>query len=149
MVQMNEAERDNFFNNVNTAAKKAIWSALATVADGEPRVRVVHPTWEGDVLWFATGAATPKALQIEAQPIVDVQFQVAPPEFTHLLVRGTASIHSDQQTKDHVWDVLDYELADFWPDGAASKDYVAVKIVPHRVELSQMFGTVDKQVWRA
>ena len=148
MAIISSSEKKEFFEQVNAAAKKAIWSAVATVADGEPRVRMVHPTWEGDVLWFATGPTSPKALQIQAQPVVDVQFQVAPPDFIHLLVRGQASIHADQETKHHVWDVLDYELADFWPEGSESSDFVAIKIIPDRVELSEMFGTTNKRVWR-
>ncbi|WP_101758065.1 pyridoxamine 5'-phosphate oxidase family protein [Oceanicoccus sp. KOV_DT_Chl] len=149
MGVVTEKEKEEFFIQVNAAAKQAIWSALATVEDGEPRVRMVHPTWEGDTLWFATGPTTPKALQIAAQPIVDVQFQVAPPDFIHLLVRGKASIFSDQATKDHAWNVIDYDLAQFWPDGPSSKDFVAIKIEPFRVELSEMFGTGNKRVWRA
>lgn len=147
MVKINEAEKEAFFKDVNEAAKKAIWSALATCANGEPRVRMIHPTWEGDVLWFATGPTTPKALQIIAQPIVDIQFQVAPPDFVHLLVRGKATIHSDQTTKDHAWEAIDYDLTQFWTDGPSSDQYVAVKIEPDRVELSEMFGVTNKRVW--
>ena len=148
MSLVKDSEKSTFFDDVDAAAKKAIWSAIATVADGEPRVRMVHPTWEGDVLWFATGPTTPKALQIDAQPVVDMQFQVAPPDFIHLLVRGSATIHADQETKQHAWDVIDYDLAQFWPEGVTSKEFVAIKIIPDRVELSEMFGTVNKRVWR-
>lgn len=51
---------------------------------------------------------------------VGIQFQVAPDDFVHLMVRGTAEVLNDQPTKDRVWDVLDYDLAQFWPDGPAS-----------------------------
>jgi len=146
-MRVGPQQKAAFFADVNTAAKQAIWCALATVADGEPRVRMVHPTWEGDVLWLATGTNTPKAQQIAAQPMVDVQFQVAPPDFIHLLVRGRASLHEDDATRQHCWDVLDYDLLQFWPDGPASAAFLAVKIIPERVELSAMFGTVNKRVW--
>ncbi|ARN75684.1 pyridoxamine 5'-phosphate oxidase family protein [Oceanicoccus sagamiensis] len=147
MTTVIESEKDAFFEDVNAAAKKAIWSALATVKDGEPRVRMVHPTWEGDVLWFATGPETAKAKQIAQQPMIDIQFQVAPPEFVHLMARGKATIYSDQETKNHAWEVIDYDLAQFWSDGPTSPEFVAIKLVPDRVELSEMFGTVNKRVW--
>ena len=147
MTRVSDTEKDAFFEDVNAAAKKAIWSALATVSNGEPRVRMVHPTWEGDALWFATGPNTAKAKQIALQPMVDVQFQVSPPEFVHIMARGKATIYADQATKNHAWEVIDYDLAQFWADGPTSPEFVAIKLVPDRVELSEMFGSVNKRVW--
>ena len=70
--------------------QKAVWCAIATVDGDQPRVRIVHPTWDGDVLWFATGPVS-KAEQLRANPHVDIQFQVAPPDFVHVMVRGKAN----------------------------------------------------------
>ena len=72
MTAVSPADKDAFFSDVEAAAKKAIWCALATVDGNAPRVRMVHPTWEGDVLWVATGPTTPKATQIQANGEVDV-----------------------------------------------------------------------------
>lgn len=149
MTTIDINQKDAFFRDVKAAAKKAIWCALATVADNEARVRMVHPTWEGDILWIATGPETPKAREIQKNSSVDIQFQVAPDDFVHLLVRGTATIVTDQTTKERIWDVMDYDLAQFWPGGAASPEYCVIKVQPSRVELSEMFGTVNKRVWRA
>lgn len=148
---------DAFFREVDAASKHAIWCALATVAHDGPRVRIVHPTWELDgrtegqppPLWLATGTATPKARQIAQHPGVDVQFQVAPPDFVHVLVRGTAELIDDPGEKKRVWDVIDYDLSQFWPGGPEDAGYVPVKITPTRVELSKMFGSVDQRIWRA
>jgi general stress protein 26 len=149
MAYVTEAEKAGFFEAVDAASKKAIWCAVASVdAHGAPRVRIVHPTWEGDVLWFATGATSPKARQIAADPRVDVQFLVAPPDFVHILCRGRAEIVTDPGEKKRVWDVIDYDLSQFWPGGPDDPSYAPVKIVPERVELSKMFGMVDKRVWR-
>lgn len=148
MSAVSPSDKDAFFTDVEAAAKKAIWCALATVAGNEPRVRMVHPTWEGDVLWIATGPETAKAREIGLNPAVDVQFQVAPDNFVHLMVRGTATVLTDQSTRARIWDVMDYDLAQFWPDGAGSNAYCVIKIVPSRVELSEMFGTVKKRVWK-
>lgn len=51
MTLITGQDKDAFCRDVEAAAKKAIWCALATVTDNnEARVRMVHPTWEGDVL---------------------------------------------------------------------------------------------------
>jgi general stress protein 26 len=149
MALISLEEKDAFFKDVEAAAKKAIWCALATVEGGAPRVRMVHPTWEGDVLWIATGPETPKAKQIRANEAVEIQFQVAPDDFIHLLVRGKASVLTDQATKDRIWDVIDYDLAQFWPGGSKDPGYCVVKVIPERVELSELFGSQNKRVWKA
>jgi general stress protein 26 len=150
MTSIANQDRDAFFRDVEAAAKKAIWCALATVNErNEPRVRIVHPTWEGDILWIATGPQTAKAREIAHNSGVDIQFQVAPDDFVHLLVRGVASVLTDQPTKSRVWDVMDYDLAQFWPNGPTSPDYCVIRVAPSRVELSYMFGTANKRVWQA
>lgn len=148
MTAVSEAEKAKFFEQVDQASRKAVWCALASVEDGAPRVRLVHPTWEGDVLWFATAPGSPKARQLRANPAVDLQYQVSPPDFVHVLVRGRAELCCDDAIRRRVWDVLDYDLSAFWPGGPTDPNYVAVRIVPERVELSKMFGSQDKRVWR-
>ena len=149
MSYVSAADKESFFRDVDAYARKATWCALATVTGAEPRVRMVHPTWEGDVLWLATGNETLKAKQMAENPAVDIQFQVSPPEFIHLMVRGRASLVHDDETREHVWNnVMDYDLAQFFPDGPASPGYVAIRVDPVRVELSEMFGMANKRVWR-
>ena len=67
------AEREAFFADVDTACKKAIWCALATVtttaAGAQPRVRIVHPTWEGDTLWGRDRAPVPEGVAGARQPL--------------------------------------------------------------------------------
>ena len=149
MSAMTAEEREAFFRDVDEASQKAIWCAVATVANGEPRVRMVHPTWEGETLWFATGARSPKVRQLAANPVVDIQYQVGPPTFTHILVRGTAEVVSDPNEKKRVWDVIDYDLSQFWSGGPEDAGYAPIKITPARVELSGMFGSANKRVYRA
>ena len=148
MASVRVEDKDSFFAAIDEASKKAVWCALATVDGAQARVRVVHPTWEGDVLWFATGTGSPKARQIAANPSVDVQFQVAPPDFVHVMVRGSAEIIEDAAEKKRVWDVIDYDLSQFWSGGPDDSNYTLVKVRPERVELSKMFGSQDKRVWR-
>ena len=148
MSKVSPDERQTFFSDVAEASQKAIWCALASVQDGRPRVRMVHPTWEGETLWFATGVDSPKVRQLEKTPDVDVQFQVAPPDFVHVLVRGKGEIVTDESEKKRVWDVIDYDLSQFWSGGPTDPGYALVRIEPDRVELSKMFGSMEKRVWR-
>ncbi len=149
MSRIDERDADPFFLDVEAASKKAVWCSVATVAGDEPRVRIVHPTWEGRVLWFATGTQSPKHRQLEKNPAVDIQFQVAPPDFVHVLVRGRAEIVTDASEKKRVWEVIDYDLTAFWPGGPGDPGFTLVKVLPVRVELSKMFGAQEKRVWRS
>jgi general stress protein 26 len=45
--------------------------------------------------------------------------------------------------------VLDYDLSQFWSGGSEDPGYAPIKITPARVELSGMFGSTDKRVYRA
>jgi len=143
------AAADAFFADVEAASRKAIWCALATVAGTQPRVRMVHPTWDGRVLWLATGPDSPKARQMTDNPFVDVQFQVAPPDFIHIMVRGRAELCRDPVDRQRAWSVIDYDLTQFGSTGPEDPNFLPVRIVPQRVELSEMFGSRNRRVWRA
>ena len=149
MTKVSDSDKDDFFVDVNKACKKAVWCAIATVAGDAPRVRIVHPTWEGDVLWFATGPTSPKADQLRENLNVDVQYQVAPPDFIHVMVRGRAELIMDEATKKHAWDAIDYDLTQFGSTGPEDSNFLPVRITPTRVELSEMFGSMNMRVWRA
>lgn len=112
----------------------------------EPRVRIVHPTWDGEVLWVATGPQTPKARQLRKNPNVDIQYQVAPPEFVHVLVRGTAELVQDRAAKQRAWGAIDYDLTQFGSTGPADPNSQPVKITPTRMEISEMFGSTNKRI---
>ena len=45
MANVDPGKEDEFFMEVDAAAKKAVWCALATIRNNAPRVRMVHPTW--------------------------------------------------------------------------------------------------------
>ncbi|MDA1077318.1 MAG: pyridoxamine 5'-phosphate oxidase family protein [Proteobacteria bacterium] len=149
MTRVADADKAAFFEEVGRLSAQAVWCALATVAGDEARVRIVHPTWEGDTLWVATGPASAKAKQLSDNASVDVQWQVAPPGFIHIMARGKAQLCMDDATRAHAWEVIDYDLKDFFAGGPTDPNYVAVKITPTRVELSEMFGSTNKRVWRA
>ena len=149
MADVSAAEKDAFFEEVGKASAAAVWSAWATQSQNGPRVRMVHPTWEGDVLLLATGLNTPKAKQMASISLVDVQWQVSPPDFIHIMCRGNVELLKDDASRAHAWEALDYDLNDFFQGGPTDPNFVAVKLTPTRVELSEMFGSVNRRVWRA
>ena len=53
---------------------------------------MVHPTWEGDILWIATGPHTAKAREIQKNGAVDIQFQVAPGTIPPVLVTAVSLV---------------------------------------------------------
>jgi len=149
MTRVGPDQVAEFFLAVEAASKKSIWCALATVDGDQPRVRIVHPTWDGQILWLATAPQSPKARQLARNPAVDVQFQVAPPDFVHVMVRGRAELCTDPAERQRAWDVIDYDLTTFGSTGPDDPNFQPVKIIPQRVELSEMFGSANKRVWRA
>ncbi len=143
---------DAFWDQVREAAKKATWAYLASAVDGQPRVRVVHPGFEGRKLWIATGRSSAKARQIERNPKVELFYQIGG-DFVHLTITGEARFSDDLAEKKRVWDakIFDYELAQFWPEGPGSKDFGLILVTPHRVELTSlpaMTQGTKPQVWR-
>ena len=149
MADVTAEGKDAFFEEVGKASAAAVWCAWATQSKTGPRVRMVHPTWEGDVLWLATAPQSPKAKQMTQTSAVDIQWQVSPPDFIHIVARGTAELFIDDKTRAHVWDVLDYDLDGFFSGGPTDPNYVAIKVTPTRVELSEMFGSQNQRIWRA
>ena len=91
MTRVPDSDSAQFFVEVDTACKKAVWCAIATIDGDQPRVRVVHPTWE---------------------------------------------------------EAIDYNLTQFGSTGPEDSNFLPVKITPTRVELSEMFGSMNKKVWR-
>jgi len=142
----------SFWEKVHNAAKKATWAYMATAVDGRPKVRVVHPGFEGGKLWIATGRSSAKARQIERNPKVELFYQIGT-DFIHLTVSGEARFVDDLAEKKRVWDakVFDYELAQFWPEGPGAKDFGLILVTPRRVELTSLPAMTQGQkpeVWR-
>jgi general stress protein 26 len=135
------------------AAKKATWAYLATSVGDQPKVRVVHPAFEGERVWIATGRSSPKAAQIEKNPRVELFYQVGP-EFVHLTVTGQAHFIDDAAEKKRVWEgkVFDYDLAQFWPGGFQAPDFGLLEVTPSRIQLTSMMDLMQGKkplTWRA
>jgi general stress protein 26 len=142
-----------FWDKAHAAAAKATWAYLATADGAQPKVRVVHPAFEGERVWIATGRNSAKARHIAGNPKVELFYQIGA-EMIHLTVTGKAKFVEDLAEKKRIWNgkVFDYDLAQFWPAGPESKDFGLILITPERVELtslSEMTAGRKPEVWRA
>jgi len=133
-------------------AAKATWAYLATVSGDQAKVRVVHPAFEGERVWIATGRNSAKAAHIAKNPKVELFYQIGP-EFIHLTVTGKARFVDDPAEKKRVWEgkVFDYDLAQFWPGGYQAPDFGLMLVTPTRIELTGMMEMMQGKkplVWR-
>src|ERR1700757_677224 len=89
-------------NKIHDAAKKATWAYLATASRDQPKVRVVHPAFEGERVWVATGRTSAKARHIEKNPKVELFYQLGA-DMVHLTVTGKARFVEDLAEKKRIW----------------------------------------------
>lgn len=126
------------------------WTYLATIgADGDPDVVPVHPTWEGDVIWFMAGARSTKVRNIAHHSSVAMHWQ-ATEAGDGLAVWGIAEVHADLDTKRRLWNAFDYDLNLFAPGGPeGSPEMVFVAIQPMRALAVSGFGSGKPERWAA
>jgi len=141
-----------FWDKARAVAAKATWAYLATADGAQPRVRVVHPAFEGERVWLATGRSSAKARHVDNNPRVELFYQIGA-DMVHLTVTGKAKFVDDLAEKKRIWDgkVFDYDLAQFWPGGPESKDFGLMLITPERVELTslaEMTAGKKPEIWR-
>jgi general stress protein 26 len=132
-------------------ARLSPWAHVATVRpDGQPDVVPVHPCWEGDVLWFMTGAGSRKARNLASNDRVALHWQVTE-SGDGVELWGTATVHDDVATKRRLWTgVFDYDLDAFapgGPDGSPGIAFVAVR--PSRAVLLHEYGMKGIETWEA
>src|SRR5689334_797328 len=102
-----------------------IWCTLATVDDaGRPRLRVVHPVWEhsdeGAPIGWIGSRPNLKLDHVEANPAVACMYW--DPRHQQVTIDGTATVHRDDETRRHVWELFmsfdepyGFDPAPIWP----------------------------------
>src|SRR5882757_7787338 len=113
-----------FWDKVHATAAKATWAYLATAKGSQPKVRVVHPAFEGERVWVATGRGSAKAGHIDKNSRVELFYQISA-EMVHLTVMGAEKFVEDLAGTNSILfsKVFDYDLSQFWPQGAESKNF--------------------------
>jgi PPOX class probable F420-dependent enzyme len=125
------------------------WAHLATVgADGNPDVVPVWPAWENDTVWIFTGTETVKLRNLAANPSVAMHWQVDD-SGDGVEVWGTATVHTDLDTKRRLWTgVFTYDLDDFAPGGLESHDNCFIAVRPDRALVLKQYGMAGRETWR-
>jgi general stress protein 26 len=133
------------------ASSLSPWAHLATVgADGTPDVTPVHPAWDGGTLWAMVFTESVKVRNSADNPNVALHWQVTEAG-DGVEVWGTASVHTDLETKRRLWTgVFDYNLSDFAPGGPDDSPQVAfLAVQPTRALIIRMYGLKGLDRWRA
>jgi PPOX class probable F420-dependent enzyme len=125
------------------------WAHLATVgADGNPDVVPVWPAWHEDRLWIFTETKSVKVRNLAANPNVAMHWQVDL-SGDGVEVWGTATVHTDLDTKRKLWNgVFTYNLDDFGPGGPESPDSCFVAVEPQRALAVKSYGMAGRETWR-
>jgi PPOX class probable F420-dependent enzyme len=131
-------------------ARLSNWAHLATVGgDGNPDVVPVWPAWQGDTLWIFTGTNSVKVRNLASNPNVALHWQVDE-SGDGVEVWGTASVHTDVETKRRLWTGLfTYNLDDFAPGGLESADNCFVAVQPRRALVLKQYGMAGRETWQA
>lgn len=139
------------FDEARDIAGGSAWAYLATCRGTQPTVRPVHPLWDDGVVWIATSTDSPKMRHVGANAQVELFWHLTD-ALRHLTVTGTAECVTDSGEKQRLWDLFDYDLAAYWPEGPDSPTYGLMKVTPTRVEcwsLPEMGSGTPGRVWRA
>ena len=137
--------------------RRIVWCSVATVnRDGRPRTRILHPIWEGEVGWIATGRWSAKAEDIENNPYVSLSYWDQKQEQVHVDAR--AEWEEDLEEKARIWKYFDtleppvgYDLAAFF-GSVDDPDFGLLRIRPWRIELYSLEDVFKRRaptVWTA
>lgn len=136
--------------------RRIVWCTVATVdRKGRPRVRLLHPVWEGSTAYICTGRHSHKAKHLAETPYVSLSYW--DPRHEQVYADCNAEWVDDPAEKTRVWELFKsetppygYDPAMFWPDGPAAEGFGVLRCSPWRIELSAMSpqGSFEVQVWR-
>jgi len=101
-------------------------------------------------MWIMVGTDSVKVRDIANNPNVALHWQVTE-KGDGVEVWGTASVHSDLDTKRRLWTgVFDYDLNLFSPGGPDdSADTGFIKVVPTKALIVLFYGVNGLRRWRA
>jgi general stress protein 26 len=138
--------------------RKIVWCTVTTQdTAGRPFSRILHPIWEGNVGWIATGRETLKTKHLAKNPNVALSYWT--PEHDTVMVQCRAEWADDAATKQRIWSLLKstpepvgYDPNLFWKGGVTDPTFGVLNLTPRRIELwtgAEMASGKPPTVWTA
>lgn len=133
-------------------AHDAVWCASATVSTaGNPRSRVLHPIWEGNIGWIVTRRHSLKEKHLAKLPRMWLTYLKDP--INPIYVDCLAEWIDDTAEKQRIWELfrnapepLGYDPALIFK-AVDAPDSGLLKLTPSRIELYSLVG--ENKIWRA
>ncbi len=133
-----------------------VWCTVATVdRSGRPRSRILHPIWEGNAGWIATGRNSFKAKHITHNPHVSLSYWDQGQK--QVYADCTARWEEDAGERLRIWELLKntpppmgYDPGLFFQT-PENPDYGVLRLTPWRIELWSLTDMVSGNpplVWR-
>ncbi len=149
------ADIEDRFNDIT---RRVVWATVTTMDRKQrPRSRILHPVWEGNTGWIATGRNSHKAKHIAANPYISCTYWDQKHE--QVMAECKARWADDVATKKRIWNLLKttpepvgYNPELFWKDGPESADFGVLELTPWRIEvwsLTDMAQGKPALVWRS
>ena len=120
---------------------RIVWATVTTIdGEGRPFSRILHPIWEGQTGWIATGRQTLKTRHLAANRAVAVAYW----DQSHdtIMAQCRAEWCDNAPAKQRIWDLfknapppLGYDPGLFFPGGAADPRFGVLKLTPWRIDL--------------
>ena len=138
--------------------RRIVWCTVVTIdSQDRPRVRMLHPIWEGSTAWICTGRESHKAKHLARNPHVSLSYW--DPQQQQVYADCKAEWVDDAEEKKRVWELFKseeqpygYDPSMFWPGGAEDASFGLMKCSPWRLELAGMKLGADppfeSRVWR-
>jgi general stress protein 26 len=130
---------------------RVIYCTMATVdRHNRPRLRLMHPIWEGPIGWVISWPESHKARHLARNPAVSLAYM--PDRNTPVYVEAAAGWVDSDEEKQRVWNLHRTTLPPigFDPEphyGSIAHPYFGVlKILPWRIELANLGG--ESLIWR-
>lgn len=141
---------------VHARAARIVWCTVATIdRANRPRVRILHPVWEGSTAWIMTGRDSHKKKHLAHNPHVSLSYWDVQHE--QIYADCVAEWVDDSAEKTRIWNLFKdtappygYDGTMIWPNGPETEGFGVLKCTPWRVEISAMTPQgFEKTVWRS
>src|SRR5262245_19349092 len=130
---------------------RVVYCTMATVdRQNRPRLRLMHPIWEGPIGWVISWPQSHKAKHLAHNPAVSLAYM--PQKEQPVYVDGYAEWSDSVEEKQRIWDLHAMTPAPLGFDpqphyGIIDHPYYGVlRITPWRIELGNLYG--EPVIWR-